>query len=255
VLAVWSIVLLFSLLDGGRPGAAAAGAVIAVTAPLFWLTAVRPLSDMSGLAAAVAVQVLLLRARTPHELFWALGGAGFSMGIRSQVAWLTLPFAGYAAYRMARHASRGFLASAAGAYGAGVLCWALPLVLLTGGSFEYWQALTAQGAEDFANVSMLLTSFLPRLAMNALRDTFVVPWGSSVLATIVLAAAGVGLVLTAFTDRRSSAAMAIAFGPYAVFHLLLQETFTTRYACPSSYRLPCMQYVDSQRLDAPELAG
>ena len=42
---------------------AVAAALLAVTSPLFWLTAARPLSDMPGLAASVAVQAMTLSAR------------------------------------------------------------------------------------------------------------------------------------------------------------------------------------------------
>src|SRR4029077_10432262 len=37
-----------------------AATAVATTAPLYWFTAVRPLSDVSGLAAAVAVQAMTL---------------------------------------------------------------------------------------------------------------------------------------------------------------------------------------------------
>ena len=52
----------------------------------------RPLSDVTGLAAAVAVQALILGAATDRELIVASGCAGRSpAGIRSQVVWLTVP--------------------------------------------------------------------------------------------------------------------------------------------------------------------
>ena len=59
------------------------------TAPLFWITAARPLSDVAGLAAALVVQALLVRARTVRELAFAALVAGLAAGIRSQVVWLT----------------------------------------------------------------------------------------------------------------------------------------------------------------------
>ncbi|HXI28735.1 MAG TPA: hypothetical protein VNG89_09935, partial [Vicinamibacterales bacterium] len=65
--------------------------IVAMTAPLYWFTAVRPLSDMAGLAAALAVQALTLSARTPVTFVAAAFAAGVASGLRSQVAWLTLP--------------------------------------------------------------------------------------------------------------------------------------------------------------------
>src|SRR5688572_29155570 len=41
-----------------------AATAIAVTSPLYWFTAARPLSDVPGLAAAIGVQVLTLAAAT-----------------------------------------------------------------------------------------------------------------------------------------------------------------------------------------------
>src|SRR6185295_15690123 len=64
---------------------------LGVTSPLYWFTAARPLSDMPGLAAALAVQALTLGAVTTRGLCAAAFAAGLATGIRSQVAWLTLP--------------------------------------------------------------------------------------------------------------------------------------------------------------------
>src|SRR5689334_2760019 len=59
--------------------------VIAVTSPLYWFTAVRPLSDMPGLAAALAVQALTLAAVTPRLLILASLCAALAAGLRSQI--------------------------------------------------------------------------------------------------------------------------------------------------------------------------
>ena len=62
-----------------------------MTAPLYWLTAARPLSDVAGLAAAVAVQAMTLGARSAGALAAAAFCAGLAAGMRSQVVWLTVP--------------------------------------------------------------------------------------------------------------------------------------------------------------------
>ena len=56
-----------------------------------WFTAVRPLSDVSGLAAALGVQAMTLGAGTARAVAMASFAAGIATGLRSQVAWLTLP--------------------------------------------------------------------------------------------------------------------------------------------------------------------
>ena len=71
--------------------------VLAIASPIYWFTAARPLSDVPGLAAAVAIQACTLAATTPRMLFAAAGAAGLAMGLRSQVAWLTLPLLLYVA--------------------------------------------------------------------------------------------------------------------------------------------------------------
>ena len=62
-----------------------------MTAPLYWFTAARPLSDVAGLAAALAVQAMTLGARSAGALAAAAFCAGLAAGLRSQVLWLTVP--------------------------------------------------------------------------------------------------------------------------------------------------------------------
>ena len=64
---------------------------LGLTSPLYWFTAARPLSDMTGLVAALAVQALTLGVTTTRGLCVAAFSAGLATGIRSQVAWLTVP--------------------------------------------------------------------------------------------------------------------------------------------------------------------
>lgn len=230
--AVFPLMILFTVLSRDRRGAVLAAVALVCATPLFWLTAVRPLSDTAGLAGVLAVDALLVRARTPRQLAWAAGAAGLAIGLRSQVAWLTLPLVAVVTLTMATPRRGRLILSVLAASAAGGLVWAGPLVFLSGGLREYWRVLTAQGAEDFGGVSMLLTSFSPRLALDALHDTFIAPWVNGLLAVPVLVAAASGAVMALLTDRRAVLLLAASFGPYLAFHLLLQETFTTRYALP-----------------------
>ena len=84
---------LFRRLDGGAAPAhwSVAAVVVAMTTPLYWFTAVRPLSDSSGLAAALGVQAMTLAASSARGLAVAGFCAGLAAGLRSQVVWLTVP--------------------------------------------------------------------------------------------------------------------------------------------------------------------
>ncbi len=76
-------------------------AVLVVAAsPLFWFTAARPLSDMTGLAASLGVQAMLVTTGGLSGLTIAAFLAAFAAGIRSQVVWLTLPLLVLAVLRL-----------------------------------------------------------------------------------------------------------------------------------------------------------
>ncbi len=228
------LVALFGVLDksGHRRSIAWGSALLALTAPLMWITAARPLSDVPGLAAALLAQWLLLRAATTRELAAAAFAAGVGAGIRSQVVWLTVPLILLA---VARHRQawrpRAALAIAA-AYGGGVLLWALPLLALSGGPRVYWNAVAFQGGADLSGVTMLWTTPTPRQFLAQIEYGFLAPWGWWPLAGVLLAMATVGIVRLMATAPDTLVTLAAAFGPYLVFNMLFQETVTTRYSLP-----------------------
>jgi hypothetical protein len=217
--------------DDPRPLAAA---VIGATAPLYWFSASRPLSDVPGLAAAVALQAMIVAATSGRALVVAALAAGLAAGIRSQIVWLTVPLL---ALQWARRpvAERWRAAPLmAAAYAAGALVWAIPLLLLTGGPAAYWRALVNQGAEDLGGVVMLWTQPTPRQFLTALRNTFLLPWGHDAIGIVAVGFAAVGVVsMTRWPrGRQALVTLAAAYGPYYLFDLLFQETATTRYALP-----------------------
>ena len=213
-----------------------------MTAPLFWFTAVRPLSDSSGLAAALAVQAMTLAAATPRRLAVAGFCAGLATGLRSQVAWLTVPLLILEGFRaqgsgLKRDAtSSAFsprpLALSVVLFSAGLLVWFVPLVIVSGGPSVYWHALFDQGAADLGNIQMLWTTHGARDVGDALYYAFVAPWASWPIAAAVLACACAGALRLLRRQWRALAVIAVAFGPYLLFDLLFQETFTSRYALP-----------------------
>ncbi|HJR58007.1 MAG TPA: DUF2723 domain-containing protein [Vicinamibacterales bacterium] len=248
-LAFWSVLaggllvptlfLLFRALDGSERRAWWA-TVLTVTSPLVWFTALRPLSDVTGLTAAIVAQALLVRAITeprppgppaPRNLLLGAFAAGLAIGVRSQTFLLTLPLLTLALITRRTTASAGTRIGALAAFTAGVLCWAVPLVLASGGLPAYLAALGQQGGEDFSGVVMFWNFPTLRVGLSALWHTFVSPWASAVLAIALLAAASAGIITVA---RPTGAWIvpAVLWVPYAIFHMLFHETLTVRYALP-----------------------
>lgn len=245
-LALWGIVagaaliplafLLFRGL-GAADRRAWLAAVLTAACPLFWFTALRPLSDVPGLAVAVAAQALSLSAlagpagrRAEVRLIAAAALAGIAAGIRAQTVMLTAPLL-VVALIAARTSMRARALAALVAAGA-CLLWAVPLLAANGGLSGYLAALGTQAGEDFSGVVMLWTSRTPRVAAAALVNTLLWPWGTIVLGVIVLSIAAAGALRLALRERRCLALLVLAFAPYAAFHLLFHETVTIRYALP-----------------------
>jgi hypothetical protein len=264
--AIITVVLLYRLSavlvaaddgDEGVPWAqpqpwALAITALAVACPLFWYLAVRPMSDVPGLAAAIAAQLCLALAwrwqragdgdRRPtaartvvsgRMLAWGALLAGLAIGFRAQNAVLTLPLL---AGVMLDRVGRGFgpaAVAAAFAFAVGVLVWAIPLVWTNGGIDAYLAALGSQAGEDFAGVQMLyLNPTSIRLTALALLRTLVYPWDSIPLAVVVLGLATAGLVALAWRDRRTLILLTLMALPYFAFHLLFHDTGFVRYALP-----------------------
>jgi hypothetical protein len=209
------------------------GVALLAVCPLYWLSGLRPMSDLPGLAAALVAQALILRGR--HERRSLIGGAlvaGFAAGIRVQTIWLTAPLLAMTLIQQRRAGIVWMVTRPIAALAAAGLAWGVPLIADSGGLAGYLEALGTQAGEDFAWVNMLWLEPTPRRLAFALYETFVLPWGSVLLASAVAISAAVGLVTLAIRDRTGLAVMMLAFGPYAAFHLLFQETITVRYALP-----------------------
>jgi hypothetical protein len=236
-LAIWSAIggalalpalfTFFRRLEG-RDAVAGWMVLAAAACPLFWFTSLRPLSDMLGFAAAMWVLALASRAASPRALTGAALLAGLAIGIRSQTAVLTLPYLAYAAFT---RRSASALVGVVAALAAGAIAWGVPLLIASGGLSPYLGALNFQAGADFEGVVMLWTHHTRRDLVAAALNTFVWPWDwRAGFVVCVLAAAGALRIL--WRTPRAAVALAVAFGPYAVFHLLFQETATTRYAVP-----------------------
>ncbi|MBI3050293.1 MAG: DUF2723 domain-containing protein [Acidobacteria bacterium] len=203
-------------------------AALFAAAPLIWISGLRPMGDLPGLAVALVAQAFILHGRTdPRWLTLGAVVAGLAAGIRVQTVFLTLPL-----FTLALWQARRFWRPVAALAAAG-LVWAVPLVADSGGVGGYLRALGSQAGEDFAWVNMLWLEPTPRRLAFALYETFVLPWGSTALAAAVAAAAALGGVLMLARERPALVLLLVAFVPYAAFHLLFQETITVRYAIPT----------------------
>jgi hypothetical protein len=244
-LSVWSAIsgavlvplvfALFAAMDGDSRRAFWSAA-LGACAPLAWFTAARPMTDMTGLALATASQALAIRVWTGRGGGAALIGASFlagiAAGVRIQTAALTVPLLAVVAISRIRLLRRYVLLAAAAAV-VGVLSWAVPLVVVSGGPSQYLFALGSQAGEDFEWVRMLWKSPTdPRLAFHAFVNSFAWPWGWLWLGAAVSGLSAVGFLWSAWKTPRTLLVFAVTFAPYAVFHLLFQETTTVRYALP-----------------------
>jgi hypothetical protein len=231
---------------------ALAATAITASCPLFWYLGVRPMSDLPGLAAALAAQACLMsafwrqspgpdgdRRLSPAETaasgrMIVIGAflAALSIGLRSQTVWFTAPLLMLVLFDRVGRGVAGALIGSSVMFVAGGLAWGIPLLIASGGLNSYLAALGTQAGEDFAAGEMLYLNPNPRAGAFALLRTFVHPWDSTILATAVLALAAAGLVQVLWRDRRSLAAVIALAGPYLVFHLLFQDTSFIRYALP-----------------------
>jgi len=234
-----------------------AAVVLTLACPLFWFSAIRPMSDVPGLALALVAQALFATAfslqrrarqrrapatdqRTTVDLVVGSGRlivagaflAGLGIGLRSQTAWLALPLLLVVLLDRAGTAAAAALLGGTVTCACGLAVWAVPMLVVTGGPAAYLTALGAQAGEDFSGVDMLWTHPGVRRLAEGLLDTLASPWASIPLAVVVLVAAAVGAVAMMRRSPAGLVALTAAWLPYGMFHLLFQETFTTRYALP-----------------------
>ena len=240
-LAIWSpiagavaLIAAFSIFRHLSPPLVALWvAALLAASPLFWVTGSRPMSDMPGLALALVAQALCLKgASDKRALIVGSIVAGVAAGVRVQTACVTLPLLVFALVRQRREGVLWIVTRPVAALALGGLAWAIPLLVMTGGVDAYIVALRSQANEDFAWTGMLWTTPTPRRLVFALWETFVLPWNSVPFGIVIGVLAVVGALIAFVRQRRAALLVALAFGPYAVFHLLFQETIHVRYAMP-----------------------
>src|SRR5204863_1117513 len=104
---------------------------------------------------------------SPGALVWGGFVAGLAIGIRSQSFLLTLPLF-MVALLMPRSGLRtGNRVAAIVGAASGVLVWAIPLIVASGGLSEYVKVLGSQAGEDFSGVVMLWTTHTRPAVLDA----------------------------------------------------------------------------------------
>lgn len=254
-LAVFPLVALFRSIeamdstasDATRDRRAALATLVVVASPLYWFTALRPLSDTPGLGMALASQACLamafVRRRSadyadPAAIAQSgrliVAGAliaGLAVGMRTQTIWLTLPMLAAVLLDRTGRGGAGALLGSAMTFSIGVLAWAIPLIIASGGVTQYRAAFAGQAAEQFTGLDIFLSNPTPRRMALGIIASLVAPWAVPPLGWIVVIIAIVGLAVLVWRAPQSAVLLLVAFVPYAIFHLIVQESYS-RYALP-----------------------
>jgi hypothetical protein len=248
--------------DAGRDRRAALATLVVVASPLFWFTALRPLSDVPGLGMALAAQACLVSAFVRRRRADSAGPAaiaesgrlivagaliaGLAAGMRTQTIWLTLPLLGLVLLDRAGRGAAGALLGSAMTFSIGVLAWAIPLIVASGGLAAYRAAFAGQAAEQFTGLDIFLSNPTPRRMALGIVAALVGPWAAPPLGWIVIAVAIAGFALLVWRAPYAAALLLVAYVPYSIFHLIVQESIS-RYALPI---VPAVGYLAVRGLSA-----
>ena len=150
------------------------------------------MSDVTGLALALAAQACLATAFVRRrsgadadpETIAASGRmivagaliAGLAVGVRTQTAWLTLPLLALVLVDRAGRGAAGAILGSAMTFSIGVLVWAIPMIVASGGVGQYRAALAGQSAEQFHGLDIFLSNPTPRRMALGILASLVGPW-------------------------------------------------------------------------------
>jgi hypothetical protein len=254
-LSVFPLLMLFGSLDAldrsagdaDRQRRAALATVVTVASPLFWFTSLRPLSDVTGLALALVAQACLASAFVQRRLspgadpaaiaasgrMVVVGAliAGLAVGVRTQTVWLTLPLIALVLVDRAGRGAAGAILGSAMTFSIGVLVWAVPMLVASGGIARYLAAFAGQSAEQFHGLDIFLSNPTPRRMALGILASLVGPWAFPPLGWAVVGVAFAGFVVLVWRAPKAAVLLVVAFVPYGLFHLVVQEAYS-RYALP-----------------------
>jgi hypothetical protein len=172
--------------------------------------------------------------------------AGLAVGVRTQTIWLTFPLLALVVFDRAGRGAAGALLGSTMTFSIGVLAWAVPMLIASGGLGRYRAAFAGQTAEQFTGLDIFLSNPTPRRMALGIIATLVGPWAAPPLGWIVVGIACVGFALLVWRAPLAATLVAVSYVPYAVFHLIVQETYS-RYALPI---VPAIGYLMVRGLSA-----
>ncbi len=200
--------------------------------PVVWITSLRALSELPGVAATLLSLHLFLDGDERRSLrslvAGAVVGAG-AVGIRSASCFLVLPaLALVTVPLLARREWRHAIATLV-AFTLANLAWLVPLVLDAGGLRPLLTAMHALGASIYAHDRVLAAD--PSLAKlgAVLRDVWIEPWAIPALGWTIVMLATAGLASLALRKPRAALTLAILFLPYAIVDAVNLSTTRLRY--------------------------
>ncbi|MFN7950221.1 MAG: DUF2723 domain-containing protein [bacterium] len=200
--------------------------------PVVWITSLRALSELPGVAATLLSLELFLagdeRRSRARLVAGAFAGAA-AVGIRSASCFLVLPALALVTLpRLGRREWRDAL-SILVAFTLGNLAWLVPLAIDTGGLRPLLTAMHALGASIYEHDRVVMAEpSLGKLA-SALHDVWIAPWGVGALGWVVSALAAAGWIALALRDLRAALVLAWLFLPYAFVDTLNLSTTRFRY--------------------------
>jgi hypothetical protein len=215
---------------------AALACLVTLLNPTLWFNSVRPMSDITAFFFITSAQSLLVLALVEEKmpgprrrLLWLAGAAiaGVSPGVRLQAIWCVGPLLLYGVWRLPPLR----LATTA-VFSAALAAWAVPMLILSGGLTRYSDSVFALLSGAVVSGEPIVGNLTLHEAAARAVDVLVTPWQDHFLALAILGLAAIGAVMLVGTERRLLALVAVVFAPYAVYHYLLQDTATVRYAMP-----------------------
>ena len=105
--------------------------------------------------------------------------AGLAVGMRTQTIWLTLPLLALVLLDRAGRGAAGALLGSAMTFSIGVLAWAIPLIVASGGLAHYRAAFAGQAAEQFTGLDIFLSNPTPRRMALGIIAALVGPWAAA----------------------------------------------------------------------------
>ncbi len=200
--------------------------------PVVWITSLRALSELPGVATTLLSLHLFLAGDERRSLRTLVVGAvvgAAAVGIRSASCFLVLPALALVTVLLLTRREWREVAVLLVAFTLANLAWLVPLVVDAGGLRPLLTAMHGLGASIYAHDRVLAAE--PSLAKlgSVLHDVWIEPWAIPALGwtTVMLAIAGFASLV--WRKPRAALTLAILFLPYAFVDAVNLSTTRLRY--------------------------